>query len=222
MNSKRLLKEDLDRDCKELAVYLLGKVLVRKLEDDTVLQGRIVETESYLGTEDKASHSYNNRRSAANEPMYMEVGTCYVYMTYGMFFCMNISSREPGAAVLIRALEPLSGIDTMEKLRVKKLKGTKSSLKIKDLCNGPAKLCNAMNITKEALNKVNIADLQNEQIWLEDDPNYNKEDKKIVQTSRIGIASAGAEWAAKPLRYYILNNECVSKRDKTAERNLDV
>nr|CAH7716078.1 unnamed protein product [Callosobruchus chinensis] len=117
MNSKRLLKEDLDRDCEDLAVYLLGKCLVRKLDNATILKGRIVETEAYLGGNDKASHSYNNRRSAANEPMYMEAGTCYVYMTYGMFFCMNISSKEPGAAVLIRALEPLYGMNTMEKLR---------------------------------------------------------------------------------------------------------
>lgn len=60
-NSKRLLKEDLDKPCKELAIYLLGKILVRKLEDDTILKGRIVETESYLGGEDKGSHSYNGR-----------------------------------------------------------------------------------------------------------------------------------------------------------------
>ncbi|VEN33459.1 unnamed protein product [Callosobruchus maculatus] len=221
MNSNRLLKEDLDKECEDLAVYLLGKCLVRKLEDGTILKGRIVETEAYLGGNDKASHSYNNRRSAANEPMYMEAGTCYVYMTYGMFFCMNISSKEPGAAVLIRALEPLCGINTMEKLRVEKLKSAKESIKTEDLCNGPAKLCNAMNITKEHLNKVNVTDLQNEQIWLEDDPDYDKEDVNIVQTTRIGIASAG-EWATKPLRYYILNNKCVSKRDKNAERNLDV
>nr|CAH7716076.1 unnamed protein product [Callosobruchus chinensis] len=214
MNSKRLLKEDLDRDCEDLAVYLLGKCLVRKLDNATILKGRIVETEAYLGGNDKASHSYNNRRSAANEPMYMEAGTCYVYMTYGMFFCMNISSKEPGAAVLIRALEPLYGMNTMEKLRG-------ISIKTEDLCNGPAKLCIAMKITKDGFNKVNVADLKNGEIWLEDDPDYDKEDVKIVQTTRIGIASAG-EWATKLLRYYIFNNKCVSKRDKNAEKNLDV
>lgn len=79
--------------CEELAKRLLGKVLVRRLDDGTILKGRIVETESYLGGEDKASHSYKGRVTERNKPMYMNPGTAYVYLTYGMYHCFNISSQ---------------------------------------------------------------------------------------------------------------------------------
>lgn len=78
-----------------------------------------------------------------------------------------------------------------------------------------------MNITKQHLNKMDLTDLENNDIWLEDDPFFDKEKIKIVRTSRIGIASAGREWATKPLRFYILHNDSVSKRDKAAEKELD-
>ncbi|KAJ8970213.1 hypothetical protein NQ314_001360 [Rhamnusium bicolor] len=220
MNYKRLLKEDLDKPSKELSLYLLGKILVRKLKDETILKGRIVETESYLGGEDKGSNTFNGRRTAANEPMYMPAGTCFVYMTYGMYYCFNISSKEPGAAVLIRALEPIYGLEIMEKFRVGKRKGTNKLIKTSKLCDGPSKLCIAMNITKADFNKVDITDPENTAMWLEDDPEFDQE-KIIVHTSRIGIASAGVEWANKPLRFYILNNDSVSKRDKKAEKDLE-
>lgn len=74
-------------------VFFTGKVLVRYLENGTVLKGRIVETESYLGAIDKASHSYQNKVTPRNLPMYMSPGTIYVYMTYGMYHCFNISSQ---------------------------------------------------------------------------------------------------------------------------------
>lgn len=72
---------------------LTGKVLVRKLENGTILKGRIVETESYLGVEDKASHTYKGKVTPRNIPMYMPPGTIYVYFTYGMYHCFNISSQ---------------------------------------------------------------------------------------------------------------------------------
>lgn len=178
------------------------------------------------------------RRSAANEPMYMPPGTCYVYMTYGMYHCFNISSEEPGAAVLIRALEPISGIDSMERLRgmsgnkcqnflssililANKLKSGKRISKVNELCNGPSKLCIAMDITKNNSNKVDLADLQNCQMWIEDDLKLDKKNIKLIQTSRIGIPRA-EEWTDKPLRYYILDNNCVSKRDKKAEQAFQI
>ncbi|XP_028151354.1 uncharacterized protein LOC114344732 isoform X2 [Diabrotica virgifera virgifera] len=210
----RLLKEDFDKSCKDLALYLLGKILVRKLQDNTILKGRIVETESYLRGEDKASHSYNGRRTEANEPMYMPAGTCYVYMTYGMYHCFNISSREPGAAVLLRALQPLSGFDVMEKHRAQKSKSIKN-FKPTKLCDGPSKLCMAMDITKEYINKLDLTDLKNDKLWLEDDPEF-EQNFTVVHSARIGINRA-EEWNTKPLRFYILSNDSVSKRDKAAE-----
>lgn len=74
-------------------ILYLGKILVRCLDNGTVLKGRIVETESYLGTVDKASHTYQNKVTPRNMPMYMPPGTIYVYMTYGMYHCFNISSQ---------------------------------------------------------------------------------------------------------------------------------
>jgi hypothetical protein len=79
--------------CEDLAKGLLGKVLVRRLSDGTLIKGRIVETECYLGGEDKASHSYNGRITERSKPMYMKPGTAYVYITYGMYHCFNISSQ---------------------------------------------------------------------------------------------------------------------------------
>lgn len=80
--------------CADLAKNLLGKVLVRRLDDGSLLKGKIVETECYPGAEDKASFSYNGRRTPRNEPMYMRAGTAFVYKTYGMYHCFNISSKS--------------------------------------------------------------------------------------------------------------------------------
>ncbi|KAJ8957523.1 hypothetical protein NQ318_020561 [Aromia moschata] len=160
-------------------------------------------------------------RTAGNEPLYMPVGMCFIYMTYGMYHCFNISSREPGAGVLLRALEPIFGFDTMEKFRVAKLKSGKKQLQPSKFCDGPSKLCIAMDITKDKLNKVDISDPENNLMWLEDDPEFENEKFRIVHCPRIGIASAGKLWANKPLRFYILNNDSVSKRDEVAEEALD-
>ena len=98
-----------DQPTVNLAKELLGKLLYRVLDDGQVLCGRIVETEGYLGEVDKACHAYGGKRTSRTEPMYMAPGTAYVYIIYGMYHCLNISSQEPGACVLIRALEPLQG-----------------------------------------------------------------------------------------------------------------
>lgn len=90
---KRLDAQFYDQPCEELAKSLLGKILVRRLDDNTVVKGRIVETECYLGGQDAASHSFNGKLTTRNEPMFMKPGTAYVYMTYGMYYCFNISSK---------------------------------------------------------------------------------------------------------------------------------
>ncbi|XP_012531197.1 DNA-3-methyladenine glycosylase isoform X2 [Monomorium pharaonis] len=93
LSSSRLQYKFFDIPCEELAQHLLGKVLVRYLENGTILKGRIVETEGYLGAIDKASHSYQYKITPRNLPMYMPPGTIYIYMTYGMYHCFNISSQ---------------------------------------------------------------------------------------------------------------------------------
>ncbi|RWS22065.1 DNA-3-methyladenine glycosylase-like protein [Leptotrombidium deliense] len=201
--------------CEELAQNLLGKRLCRRInETGEVIKGIVVETESYLGTEDVASQSYKGKVTPRNEPMFMKPGTCYVYFTYGMYHIFNVSSVGEGAAVLIRALQPLEGIETMQTFRknFNKKVPSKKQLKEKQLCNGPAKLCIALNIEKNTINKVDAtcSDL----IWFEDGDTIEKEE--IVVAPRIGI-NVAAEWKYKPLRFYIRNNDYVSVRDKKAE-----
>lgn len=163
-------------------------------------KGRIVETEAYLGAADKAAHSYNGRRTARNEAMFMSPGTCYVYSIYGIHCCMNISSGGEGAAVLIRALEPLEGVEEMRKRREKCKKDF-------DLCRGPAKLCQAMGISKTH-NMLDISIAM--EIWVESD---GFEPDEITACPRVGIDYA-EEWVDTPLRFYTTGNKCVSKLAK--------
>lgn len=197
--------------CVDLAQKLLGKVICRKLDTGEILKGRIVETESYLGTEDKASHSYKGKKTQRNEAMFMKAGTIYVYTIYGMYYCLNISSEGEGAAVLIRSLEPIQGLQIMKSYRSKKRQNEKE-LKVKELCNGPSKLCQALDVTK-LLNKDDMT--TSNILWIEDGDDICEND--IISSKRIGISSAGEEWANKPLRFYIKNNTFVSIRDKKAE-----
>lgn len=206
-----------ERPCVELAKSLLGQILVRKLESGTVLKGRIVETECYLGADDKASHSYQSRKTERNSPMFMKPGTSYVYFIYGMYCCFNISSQGEGAAVLVRALEPIVGSDTMRQLRGANLKNGAAKLKPHQLCNGPSKLCMALGISKQACNQLDLSSSLD--LWLESGDSVPQ--SSIVITTRIGIDSCGEEWAGKLLRFYVRGNSSVSIKDKKAEQAMD-
>ena len=185
--------------CEKLARVLLGCVLCRHTSQG-VCRGRIVETEAYLGGPDKASHSYNGRRTQRNEAMYMKPGTCYVYSIYGMYCCVNISSLGDGAAVLIRALEPLEGLVDMYTRR-------KSAKKDYDLCNGPSKLCQAMCVDKSC-DQMNL--IGSNVLWIEQD-GYKVKPEEIIASKRIGVDYA-EEWAESLLRFYIKGNKCISKK----------
>lgn len=194
---------DLELPCVELARRLLGKIICRKIAGQ-VLKGMIVETEAYLGPHDKACHTYGGRRTTRNEAMYMKAGTCYVYIVYGMHQCFNISSIEEGAAVLVRAIEPLDGVELMRRHR----KRTDKS--VKDIANGPSKLCVAMGIAKHDINKEDI--VISSKIWLEE--GRMVEDREIATSKRIGLRNAGS-WGEKQLRFYIRDSEFVSCRKKS-------
>ncbi|KAK7086531.1 hypothetical protein SK128_001238 [Halocaridina rubra] len=183
--------------------------------DGKRVSGRIVETESYLGSTDMASHSYNGKRTPRNEPMYMEPGTVYVYKIYGMYHCLNISSKEEGSCVLIRSLEPVDGVEYMMDARQERRKKFKA-LKDHELCSGPSKLCQALNITKEICNKHDA--VTSKVIWIE--RGTQVPESEIVISKRIGIDSVGPEWANKPFRFYVYQNKNVSVRDKKAEANM--
>lgn len=191
----------------------MGKVLCRKIQGH-ILKGMIVETESYLGgNEDGASHSFQGKRTKRNAAMYESSGTCYVYKIYGNYHCFNIISKNEGSAVLIRGVEPLTGSELMLQNRSARRKDGGDKLKPKDISNGPSKLCDALNITKEEINFKSLLD--NDLIWLED--NETIDEKIIVTCKRIGIEGAGKPWSDLPLRFYILGNKSVSVRDKKAE-----
>lgn len=208
----RLQYSFFDVPCEELAQNLLGKILVRRLENGVILKGKIVETEGYLGAIDKASHSYQNKVTPRNLPMYMLPGTIYVYMTYGMYHCFNISSQGDGTAVLIRAVDPIEGIEHMTDRRSSNSKKSSKTLKQHELCNGPSKLCMAYELNKSH-SKYSMCSWKG--LWLEN--SFVEEEHQIIRSKRIGIDSCGAEWANKPLRYYIYGSKSVSKRDKQAE-----
>ena len=177
----------------ELAQNLLGKILVKEM-DGKITSGIIVETEAYLKN-DPASHSFS-RRTKRNVVMFEKPGLAYVYFTYGMYYCFNITSgkKGDGEAVLIRALEPVKGLDIMIKRRRIDI--------LQKLCNGPAKLAIAMGIDKNDYGK----NLITNNIYLE--MNTCEEKIEIIKTTRIGIKK-GLEL---PYRFYIKGNIFVSKR----------
>ncbi|KRT80772.1 hypothetical protein AMK59_5859, partial [Oryctes borbonicus] len=107
-------------------------------------------------------------------------------------------SSEPGGGVLIRAVEPVEGIEHMKNWRIENTK-SKKDIKLKDLCNGPSKLCTSFQITKKDCNMMDLK--TSDSLWIEDDPKFMV--NKVIHTGRIGIAAAGVEWAQKPYRFYI-------------------
>jgi DNA-3-methyladenine glycosylase len=193
-----------ERDPLVVAKELLGKILVHETPEG-ITSGMIVETEAYLGPEDKASHAYGNRRTGRTEIQFGPKGHAYVYLIYGMYYCFNvISGTIPGKpeAVFFRSIEPLEGIKLMKKRRPA-AKG-----KITNLTNGPSRLCMAMCITK----KQNGTDLCLPPFYIKDD-GVRVADGDIVQAARIGVDYAD-EWKTMLWRFYIKDNPFVSVKSK--------
>lgn len=169
----RLERKFYAQDTIQVAKNLLGKMLVRKIGKNTI-SGIITETEAYRQSDDPASHAYRDK-TARNHAMFEEVGHAYVYFTYGMYHCMNVvakSRKYRAGAVLIRALEPHAGIDTMIKNR-----------KTKDLSNltsGPAKLAIALDITKKQYGEDLV---ESDSLFI----THGIERQKIISGPRIGI-----------------------------------
>jgi DNA-3-methyladenine glycosylase len=187
-------------DVVQVAKELLGKVLVTRI-DNKITSGRIAETEAYVSFIDKASHAYKGRRTQRNEHMYAEAGTSYVYICYGMHQMFNVVTNEQNIpdAVLIRALEPLKGIDTM-------LKRTGKTKLDNTLTRGPGNLCRAMGISKIHSGLL----LHNKDLFLAED-DFELPPSLIGVSKRIGIDGAGED-ALLPYRFYIKGNPFVSGR----------
>ena len=143
----RLPREFYDRDTVKVAQDLLGKYLVRNLNGE-LLVGRITETEAYIGRCDKACHAYNYRRTARTETLFMAPGHAYIYLIYGMYNCLNFVTEPEGepAAVLLRTVEPVAGMDTLLRLRY----GNKplTPYRQKNFLNGPGKVCRGFALSK--------------------------------------------------------------------------
>jgi DNA-3-methyladenine glycosylase len=196
----RLARAFFDRDTVQVARALLGCTLVHVLEDGTRLSGRISETEAYLPG-DSASHGFRGK-TARNAPMFMRAGTAYVYFIYGMHFCFNVVTEGEGApaAVLIRAVQPLDGVEVMRRNRAGKQ--TSQVLKLTD---GPGKLCQAFAIDRS----VTGMDLCHKasRLFIERDRNLTGlEDLSgfIEATPRIGIR--GDEAAKTALWRFVLRD----------------
>jgi DNA-3-methyladenine glycosylase len=186
-------------DTLAVARDLLGTVLVVPSAGGERVSAMIVETEAYLGAEDKAAHSYNNRRTKRTETMFAPGGTVYVFFIYGMYFQFNIVTGriDTPHAVLVRAVEPLDGIDLMRARR--------GAMPDKNLTSGPGKLCIALGIDR----RYNGADLTGNEIWLEKGKRFSTEN--IACGKRIGIDYA-EEYAEKPWRFWVKDNPFVSRK----------
>ncbi len=192
-----------ERDILTVAKDLLGKEVVHETPKGT-MAGKIVETEAYLGPEDKASHAYNSLRTKRTETQFGPKGHAYIYLIYGMYYCFNSTAGTipyKPEAVLMRALEPVEGIGLMKKRRVT------AEGKITNLANGPGKLCMAMGLTKNQ----NGADLCNQPFYIRRGESVAEKD--IVYANRIGVDYAD-DWKDKLWRFYIRNNSFVSVRAK--------
>ena len=178
-----------------VARELLGSVMVSR-EGGVLTSGRIVETEAYLGHDDPAAHGYQGRRNERNAAIFGPPGSWYVYLSYGMHWCANLVCAREGeaAAVLIRALEPLDGLETMRERR-----GVTSD---HQLCSGPGKLCQALGITRSldaTMMKSSAVRVNRGRVARAD---------VVAATPRIGITRA-ADW---PLRFVIHGSRWASRR----------
>jgi DNA-3-methyladenine glycosylase len=184
------------RPAEVVAAELVGAVLLSTV-DGTRTSGRIVETEAYLGYDDPASHGYRHRRNARNAALFGPPGTWYVYLSYGMHWCANLVCQEEGlaSAVLLRALEPLTGLDLMRQRR--------GSVPDRQLCSGPGKLCQALGITRE------LDGLPMRQSRVRARSGRLQESWKVAATPRIGITKA-ADW---PLRFHLAGSPWISRKE---------
>lgn len=181
----------------EAAPRLIGCTLARTLPTGERLAGVIVETEAYVGPEDLASHAAGGRRTPRVASMWAKPGTVYVYFTYGMHYCMNISCYREGhsASVLLRALMPTEGVETMRQLRTG-TRARKKALRDQDLASGPGKLCQALAVDR-SLDGVDI--LNSPHLALFDRP-AGQPEPPVIAGPRIGLGEVG-DWKAKPLRF---------------------
>jgi DNA-3-methyladenine glycosylase len=197
-------REFFNRDPRKVSRDLLGKIIVRTA-GSKLLAGRIVEVEAYLGAGDAAAHAAAGR-TLRNDVLFGPPGHAYIYFIYGVHYCLNISCLPDGEAgcLLIRALEPLTGIAEMARARGLNSLDPTSVRDLRKLLSGPGKLCEALGITRPRDNAKDMVAPQSD-LQVRDDGFRPVE---ILATPRIGITKS----AEMPLRYLIAGNAFVSRK----------
>jgi DNA-3-methyladenine glycosylase len=205
-NAKLLSRSFFDRDPREVCPELLGKLIVRR-QRGKLLAGRIVEVEAYLGVDDLAAHAAAGR-TARNSVLFGPPAHAYVYFIYGVHYCLNISCLPEGDAgcVLIRALEPVAGVEQMARARDLSDLDLHSVRNLRLLASGPGKLCEALGITRERDNDKDMVSPRSDLQVTSDGYKAGK----IAVTPRIGITKS----ADMPLRYVIAESSFVSVKIK--------
>ena len=184
------------RPAEVVAAELLGMVVTSSVGGE-VTEGRIVETEAYLGYDDPASHGYLHRRNARNEALFGPPGSWYVYLSYGMHWCANLVCQRPGlaSAVLLRALEPLDGVGIMRRRR--------GGVADRELCSGPGRLTQALGITRD----LDGSRMLGSEVLVRRPAAI--EEIAVTATPRIGITKA-ADW---PLRFCVAGSPWTSRKE---------
>jgi DNA-3-methyladenine glycosylase len=204
VRGRTLARSFYDRDPREVAPELLGKVLVRR-ERGREIAGRIVEVEVYLGREDPAAHAYSGP-TERNRVLFGTAGHAYVYFIYGNHYCLNVSCMKKGEAgcVLFRALEPLTGLDAMARRREVLVGQLAIERARRMLTSGPGRMCEALGVTRARDNGKDMTRAGSDLRIVDD----GHEPPRIAIGPRVGIKKAVDE----PLRYYVDGNVFVSAR----------
>lgn len=192
----KLTRDFYARDTLTVAQDLLGKYIVRVLDGEKLVC-RITETEAYIGRCDKACHAYGYKRTNRTETLFAQPGTAYIYLIYGMYNCLNFVTEAEGepAAVLIRSLEVVSGMETIKRLRYSGNSGELTPYQRKNFLNGPGKLCKGLSLDRS----YNGMDLTGETLYVI----HSGETPELIQSGpRIGIDYA-EEAVHFPWRFWI-------------------
>ena len=200
--ASRLSRDFFNRDAATVARELLGKLLIRR-QGRTLLAGRVVEDEAYLGQDDPAAHAYAGR-TARNSVLFGPPGHVYVYFIYGNHYCLNVSCMPEGdgEGVLFRALEPVFGLATMALSRGLDISASSRVSELRLISSGPGRMSEALGITRTRDNGKDLTSSRSD-LWLVDD---GFRPDRIVATRRIGITKA----AERPLRFTVAGNPYVS------------
>ena len=197
-----LTREFFNRDPAIVARELLGKLLIRR-EGRSLLAGRVVENEAYLGNDDPAAHAFAGQ-TARNAVLFGPPGHAYVYFIYGNHYCLNVSCMPEGQGegVLFRALEPVFGIETMARERGVELALSPRPAQLRLISSGPGRMSEALGITRQRDNGKDLTSAKSD-LWLADD---GFRPQRILATPRVGITKA----VEQPLRFSIAGNIFVS------------